>query len=76
MEELKSYWEAVKGVALDTFNGVINAEEEEIKVICTTIISFGVLSVFVGATASCIVASCVIGVAYANGCIVINKKGK
>lgn len=75
MEELKKYWEAVKGVALDTFNGVINAEEEEIKVICITIISFGILSMFVGTEVSCFVASCVIGVAYANGCVIINKKG-
>lgn len=76
MEELKSYCEAVKGVALDTFDGVVNAEDEEIKVICTTIISFGILSMFVGTAVSCAVASCVIGVAYANGCVVINKKGK
>lgn len=71
MEELKSYWEAVKGVALDTFNGVINAEEEEIKVICTTMISFGILSVLVGTVLSCAVASAVIGVMFAK-----STKGK
>lgn len=66
MDEIKGYFKAVKEIALDTWNGMLNADEEEIKCVCISILSFGLLSVFVTSTITLVVSSIIVGLAYAK----------
>lgn len=66
MDEIKGYFKAVKEIALDTWNGVLNADEEEIKCIYVSLISFGILGMFVTSSIALVVASIIVGLAYAK----------
>lgn len=66
MDEIKGYFKAVKEIALDTWNGVINADEEEIKCVCISILTFGVLGIFVTNSVALVVSSIIVGLAYAK----------
>ena len=66
MDEIKGYFKAVKEIALDTWNGVLNADEEEIKCVCISILTFGVLGIFVTNSVALAVASIIVGLAYAK----------
>lgn len=66
MDEIKGYFKAVKEIALDTWNGVLNADEEEIKCICVSLISFGILGMFVTSSIALAVSSVIVGLAYAK----------
>ena len=66
MDEIKGYFKAVKEIALDTWNGVLNADEEEIKCICVSILTFGILGIFVTSSIALAVSSIIVGLAYAK----------
>ena len=66
MDEIKGYFKAIKEIALDTWNGVLNADEEEIKCMSTSVLTFGALSIFVTNSVALVVASIIVGLAYAN----------
>lgn len=66
MDEIKGYFKVVKEVAVDTWNGVLNADEEEIKCVCLSIATFGVLGIFITHTIALVVASTIVGLAYAK----------
>ena len=66
MDEIKGYFKAVKEIALDTWNGVLNADEEEVVCMGVSVITFSVLGIFITHTIALIVASTIIGLAYAK----------
>ena len=66
MDEIKGYFKAVKEIALDTWNGVLNADEEEIKCVCISILTFGVLGMFITNYMALTISSIIVGLAYAK----------
>lgn len=66
MDEIKKYFKTIKEIALDTWNGMLNADEEEIKCICISVITFGVLGIFVTNAIALTVSSVIVGLAYAK----------
>lgn len=66
MDEIKGYFKAIKEIAVDTWNGVLNADDEEIKCVCLSLVTFGTLSVFISAEGVLVVASIIVGLAYAK----------
>ena len=66
MNWIKSYFKAVKEVAVDTWDGVLNADEKEITCVCLSILTFGVLGIFITYQLALAFAGTIIGLAYAN----------
>lgn len=66
MEELKGYWEAIKGIALSTVSGIADADAREMKIICVSMVTFGILSVLISTPLAGVISSLVIGVMYAK----------
>ena len=66
MDEIKGYFKAVKEIALDTWNGVLNADEEDVKCMSISILTFIGMSIFVTSSVALVVASIVVGLAYAK----------
>lgn len=66
MDEIKSYFKAVKEIALDTWNGVLNADEEDARCMGISVLTFIALSIFVTSSIALVVSSIIVGLAYAK----------
>lgn len=66
MDEIKGYFKAVKEIALDTWNGVLNADEEEVKCICVSLMSFSIIGLFITNYMALTISSTIVGLAYAK----------